>query len=301
LLAGFTITLMGLVVDTSNAGIRHRDTALLVLMAAVASLLAAIQCAYSARRYMVLPDELTSWWPGVMDERNPRREALLGQLQNEQFAHRLLHTQWADRFRFTYHVGIVLMLAGLAVVLIPPARVTSTGAGQTSPTVAQADVTTIRWLVVGLAAAAAVAELVWIAATWLNKRHARGRLGRVAIAGARRLVPSDDVRLRDARAALATRRLRVAIRELALQPAVRENLDVHLSRAARSFEKGRRDDGRWALHLFEILARFQCRFRSSGLSPEEAAKLVGDADTIVTQLDPMAPARPFRPDTSSLR
>jgi hypothetical protein len=280
LLAGFTITLMGLVVDTSNQGIRHRDTALLVLMAAVASLIAAIQCAYSARRYMVLPDELTSWWPDAMDQANPNSRRLLRQLQNEQFAHRLLHVQWADRFRYTYHAGILLMLAGLAVVLIPP-KPTASGSGQSVP---PADISTVRWLAIVLAGASALAELLWITATWLNKREPCNRVGRLFVAGARRLVPSYDERLPDARASLAAFRLRGAIRALDLQKDVEDGLDRHLKTAAQSFEKGRRDAGRTALRLFKELADFQSSVASSGLSPEEAANLLEAADEIVTAL-----------------
>jgi hypothetical protein len=262
LLAGFTITLMGFVVDVSNDGIRHRDTALLILMASVASLLAAIQCAYSARRYMVLPDELTSWWPDVMNQ-----DRTLRHLQNEQLAHRLLHEQWATRFRVTYHAGIVLMLVGLSVVLIPP-----------EPKIG--DVTTVRWVAVGLAAAAAAGELIWIAATRLNRRAAKGPFGQVVVPAARWLVPPYDVRVVDARASLDTKRLRVEIMELKLDAEVTRNLNSHLARAGRSFERRRRRDGWWALYLFEILALFQQRFESSGLAPGKATKLVEEARRI---------------------
>jgi hypothetical protein len=283
LLAGFTITLMGLVVDTSNQGIRHRDTALLVLMAAVASLIAAIQCAYSARRYMVLPDELTSWWPDAMDKGNPGRRRLLRQLQNEQFAHRLLHVQWADRFRYTYHAGILLMLAGLAVVLIPPKPTTTSGSGQS---VGQVDISMVRWLAIILAGASALAEFIWITASWLNKREPCSRVGRLLVDGAGHLVPSYDERLLDARAYLAAMRLREATRALEMQKGVQNNLDGHLKKAAQSFEKGRRDAGRTALRLFKDLANFQGSVASSGLSPEEAAKLLKEADAIETALPP---------------
>jgi nitrate reductase gamma subunit len=264
LLAGFTITLMGVVVDVSNDGIRHRDTALLILMAAVTSLLAAIQCAYSARRYMVLPDELTSWWPGALEEGH---ESTLRQAQNEQLAHRLLHELWARRFRLTYHAGIVLILVGLAVVLIPPEP-------------KRGDVTAIRWLAVCLAAAAAAGELIWIGATSFNRRTAKRRIGRLVVSGARRLVPPYEVRVVDARASLDTRRLRVELMDLRLNPGVRRNLSDFLASAGRDFERGRRRDGWHALRLFEILALFQQRFESSGLSQEKATELIAEARAI---------------------
>ena len=276
LLAGFTITLIGLVVDTSNQGIRHRDTALLALMAAAASLLAAIQCAYSARRYMVVPDELTSWWPDAKDH----PETQLRRRQEEQFAHRLLHTQWATRFRVVYHVGIILMLAGLTVLLIPPEAARPV-TGQTVP---QADVSTVRWLAIGLAGASAVGEVIWIAATRLNDLDATGRVGRLVAVIARRLVPSYRARSLDARASMGATRLRTAIRDLKLHKDVTASLDWHLGRAALSFERGRREDGKRALYLFKLLATFQACFNSSGLSSEGATKLIKGADLIVAGL-----------------
>jgi hypothetical protein len=190
-------------------------------------------------------------------------------------AHRLLHTQWADRFRFTYHVGIVLMLAGLAIVLIPPDTVT------TGSNTVEADISTVRWLAIILAAAAAAGELIWITATWLNKRDGRRRLGRIVVAGARRLVPFYDVRLSDARASLSVLELQMSLMSLGLDEEVRENLDAYLDSAADCFEQGRRNAAERALWRFKILAAFQCCFESSGLSRDAATRLMAEADSIV--------------------
>jgi MFS family permease len=93
LLAGFTITLIGLVVDTSNQGIRYRDTALLILAGAVAALLTAVQCAYAARQFMVTPDEIEAWWPGVTNAADPNEVTQWWELRAEQFAHQKIQSR----------------------------------------------------------------------------------------------------------------------------------------------------------------------------------------------------------------
>jgi nitrate reductase gamma subunit len=159
LLAGFTIAMIGLVVDTSNKGVRHRDLALLVLTAAASALLAAIQCAYSARQYLATPDQFQSWYPDLETAEPYEEDAGKGlsrpvqtwwAARSEQAAHTALHARWAKRFRVLYHVGVVLVLCGLAVTLIPPGHVSAT-----------------RCVAVGLASLAALAEALWVAATGL--------------------------------------------------------------------------------------------------------------------------------------
>jgi hypothetical protein len=162
LLAGFTITLIGLVVDTSASDIRYRNLALLVLTVAAALLIAAVQCAYSARQYLVRPDEITAWWPGF-DALEPKEytSGLALDRRVEQLAHSMLHRRWAARLRFAYNAGVVLVLAGLAIVLVPSGTVS-----------------TARLAAIAVAALAAVTELVWVAATIGVKRG--GVVGRVS-------------------------------------------------------------------------------------------------------------------------
>lgn len=279
LLAGFTIALMGLVVDASNNGIRHRDTALLVLMGAVTALLAAIQCAYSARRYMVLPDELTAWWPGLTDAGDANQVRQARELQAEQLAHRLLHGQWADRFRVTYHVGIVLLLTGLTVVLIPPAA--GTAPAGTAVAVVGEPISDIRWAAILLGGAAAAGELVWIAATMLNSRSGRGCLGRAVVAAARRLVPSYDVRLRDARAALAARRLMHTIAAAGLDPSVRGKFTRQLAAAAASFERGNRRQGLVEMQTVGNLLRHEAGLAAPGLSDDQVRAWSTSVDEVL--------------------
>jgi hypothetical protein len=151
LLAGFTITLIGLIVDTSNQGIRYRDTALLILAGAVAALLAAVQCAYAARQFMVTPDEIEAWWPGVNNAADQNEVTQWWELRAEQLAHWQMHSRWAARFRYAYHTGVVLVLAGLAAVLIPPHGMS-----------------TARWVAVVVVAGAALGEALWITGTSLS-------------------------------------------------------------------------------------------------------------------------------------
>lgn len=132
LLAGFTITLIGLLLDTSHGGIAHRDVALLVLIGAVGALLGAMQFAYAARQFAVKPDEIEAWWPGLDDPKDDDVVEQWRELRAEQLAHQKMHERWGKRFRLAYHLGVMLLLVGLAVVLIPSNAETASGAA-TSP------------------------------------------------------------------------------------------------------------------------------------------------------------------------
>jgi hypothetical protein len=135
LLAGFTITLLGLLVNTSSTGIRHRDLALLILIAAIGALLAAIQFAYEARQFAVTPTEIQAWWPGLSDVEDAGEVDTWWDLRAEQHAHHNMYLLWAKRFRASYHLGIMLLLLGLVVILIPPTpgpRATATTAAVSS-------------------------------------------------------------------------------------------------------------------------------------------------------------------------
>jgi MFS family permease len=151
LLAGFTITLIGLLVP-SQESIRYPDVALAILMGAVACLLAAVQCAYAARQFLVTPEEIEAWWPGMDRLEQPYGEDWVKRRYAEQRAHSELHSRWGRRFRYTYHAGIMLVLLGLVVVLLPPAH-------------PPGGIMFSRWLAVALAALAFLAEVVWISTT----------------------------------------------------------------------------------------------------------------------------------------
>ena len=142
LLAGFSFTLIGIVLGTTNA-FRWPNAALALLVGATALLIGSVQSAFWARQYVVTPGELAEWWPGLYTD--PER---LHEVRGEQLGHKQLHDRWVRRFAALYHGGILLMLAALAVLLVPPAAV---GVG--------------RLAAIVLAIVATVGEAAWIAAT----------------------------------------------------------------------------------------------------------------------------------------
>jgi MFS family permease len=150
LLAGFTITMMTFVVEHHDL-VRWADIALLVLVSAAILLLISVQCAYSARRYAVIPSELVDWWPDIHDD-----DDRLEMVREEQWGHAELYTLWVRRFTNTFNAGILLVLVGLMLVLLPPDRVMGK----------PADISISRYFAVSVSAAGVVLELLWIIATW---------------------------------------------------------------------------------------------------------------------------------------
>jgi hypothetical protein len=146
LLAGFSISLTVLVIDRADA-FRWPDLTLLLLVSAAASLIGAIQSAYSARQYHALPEEIEAWHPGRLGGSSLDRE-LWEQVRKEQWGHAAMHARWTKRFRVAYHLGIILVLLALAALLVPPC-----------------DIAPLRWAAIGVALAAALGETIWVAAT----------------------------------------------------------------------------------------------------------------------------------------
>jgi hypothetical protein len=163
LLAGFSVTLivltLELISNTPGQGvvatpdpIRWPDVALSLLVAATVSLLTAVQCAFWARQYQALPDEIEQW-RGGLEGGNEKEEDAWADARREQFGYAALQMVWIKRFRWSYHCGILLVLAALVVLLVP--------AGHIAPG---------RWVTIGIAAIGALGELTWIAATRLAGR-----------------------------------------------------------------------------------------------------------------------------------
>ncbi len=151
LLAGFGFTFAGLVI-TNTGDFRYVDCAAFLLVTATVFLIYAVQFGFFARQYSVAPAELEAWWPDLDVEE--RRE----QVRNEQWEARGLYRKWSFRFRMTYHLGIVFLLAGLAVALIP-----KTGANVI-------DLGGFRLAAVVVAVTAAATELVWIGSIAKERR-----------------------------------------------------------------------------------------------------------------------------------
>jgi hypothetical protein len=141
LLAGFCFALIGLIVPEGK-GIRWPDLALALLVAGGFSFIAAVQCGTWARQWTVTPQELDEWSPGEE----------LARIQAEQRAHFVGFSTWSRRLRFTYRCGIVALLAGVMVMLIPSSHITL-----------------MRGLVIGTAAFGLLLECLWIASGWLLK------------------------------------------------------------------------------------------------------------------------------------
>ena len=214
LLAGFTITLLGLLVNTSSGGIRYRNLALVIFAGAIASLLAAIQCAYEAREFAATPAQIESWWPGIEDAADAGEVDMWWELRAEQRAHQSLYNLWAKRFRVVYHLGVVLLLVGLVVVLIPPNRASdaaaphgpkpthvekkearrhrhhhkgldppSTESSTTGRKATASGIPTARWVAISIAGLAALLETAWILATYLAATRTSGKSKRRTRAG----------------------------------------------------------------------------------------------------------------------
>jgi hypothetical protein len=139
LLAGFSVSLIGLVLASASS-IRWSDTALLLLAVATVLFIAAMQFSQWARQFAVTPDEIRMWQPEYEDWR----------LYAEQWVLRAGFTIWNKRFRDSFRLGVLAFLAGISTILVPPDPVSAA-----------------RWGAIGIAAAGLVAEALWITSSWV--------------------------------------------------------------------------------------------------------------------------------------
>jgi MFS family permease len=147
LLAGFAITLTVLVIQNGPRMLAP-GLALILLSATVVALVAAVQFAFVARLYQVTPSEMLAWWP---DSDDPARMA---QLVKEQQQHRDKHRRWSAVFRRTYNLGVLLFLASVAVMLMPPSH---------------SHHQTERWIACAVLAVGFFGELGWVIGTWAEQ------------------------------------------------------------------------------------------------------------------------------------
>jgi hypothetical protein len=112
LLAGFSFALVGLIIP-SPEHFRWPSGALILLLGGGIFFIAAVQCSFWARQFVVTPQEFEEWRPEYPPE---RKHAL-------QHLHRRGFTLWAARFNFCYRAGILLLLAGVVVAVIPPGTI----------------------------------------------------------------------------------------------------------------------------------------------------------------------------------
>jgi hypothetical protein len=142
LLGGFSFTLVGLVL-TRPVTIRWPDGTLVLLTAAGLFLIAAVQCAFWARRWDVTPMEILSWWPDFEGLPAATQE----QVFNEQHTHSKHQARWARATRLAYDAGILALLAGMTVLLAPPRH---------------QPIVSLRGLATLLALLGFIAEVTWV-------------------------------------------------------------------------------------------------------------------------------------------
>ncbi len=142
LLAGFSITLAGVIMQASER-FRYSSIALLLLTISAILLLLCVQCGFWARHYYTRPEEASAWWPDY--EESTERRRMLFEEQHRSYP---LFRLWSARARRTYSFGIVVLLLGIMVSLMP------TGAGWQ---------TQVRWGAVIVVGLAALGELLWLA------------------------------------------------------------------------------------------------------------------------------------------
>lgn len=143
LLAATSTALVGLVLTLGHSTIRWNNAALLLLVGSSFAFVACVQLTFWAKRFVVTPADLADWWPQRFAENDP-------ELEWEQRFHSARFDVWANRCRFAYNTGILLLLASLPIMLVPRGKV--------------ADMSGVRLATVAVAIAAFAAEAVWI---WL--------------------------------------------------------------------------------------------------------------------------------------
>lgn len=155
LLAGASFTLAALVLQSSTPFGRWQDLALLLLVAAGLAQIFAVQSVIWTRRYMVTPDELRQWLPGdFTDDERPTPWLANVQEFNVQMA-----GKWAERTRIWINIGISLLLAGIAVGVVPVGHVSG-----------------VRWAVIAVSWAGVAVEASWVTAAMVGEPARRGIL-----------------------------------------------------------------------------------------------------------------------------
>jgi hypothetical protein len=139
LFAGFSLTLIGLIVPDVTR-FRWPGAGLLLLAIAALLFIASVQCAFWAKEYGITPDDLNKWYPGMSD-----RDKIAYQR-----GHQLNFRRWVGRMNTSYRFGILFLLSGMAIALVPKG----------SPD-------TARLAAIAVIAAGLMVELVWIFSTWL--------------------------------------------------------------------------------------------------------------------------------------
>jgi hypothetical protein len=160
LLAGASFTLVALVLQSTTPFGRWQDLALLLLVAAGLAQVFAVQSVVWTRRYMVTPDDLKQWYPGDFSDPGKRPTEWLLNIQrgNNQLAEK-----WADRTRWWMNAGISLLLAGIAVGVVPAGHISG-----------------VRWAVIAVAWAGVAVEASWVLTIAVDEPARSGMMLRAA-------------------------------------------------------------------------------------------------------------------------
>lgn len=154
LLAGFSLA--SVIVVTSEAGkFRWPGATVLALTTAAVLLIAAVQCTYNTREFLWSGADVRSWWPEL--RANSELETRLREEQAEAFGRWQFWARWA---RTANSVGVLILLAGLALALPPPAAGAEGG---------------LRWAAFGVAAAGCAGQAFWTAALWYRREFRQAR------------------------------------------------------------------------------------------------------------------------------
>jgi hypothetical protein len=101
---------------------------------------ASVQCAFWAKEYAISPSDLDTWY-GDMSKRDKIAY---------QRAHQLNFRRWVARMNKSYRLGILALLSGMTVALVP------TGA-----------LGWMRGAAMGIIIVGFLTELLWICSTWI--------------------------------------------------------------------------------------------------------------------------------------
>jgi hypothetical protein len=151
LLAGFSFTLAALVLS-SPSRFRWPDITLLLLMSAGVALITAVQAAAWARRWDVSPSELLAWWPEFDALPESQRETIY----REQQEHAQRHARWARATQVAYDSGILLLLAGVTLLVMP---------------ITAWHLLSVRTFAVIIGVSAFLSEVVWVSFSVLMARR----------------------------------------------------------------------------------------------------------------------------------
>ena len=147
LLAGFSIT-VATVVLTAAQEVRWPGVAVLLASVAAISFVACVQFISRARSLVATPDDMRRWWDDA--DTVAGRAARISEMQRSRNGYDV----YASRAGKSYNLGIVMLLASVATVLVP-----TDDARQPQ----------MRWAAAAVTALAALFEWLWTALPMLCK------------------------------------------------------------------------------------------------------------------------------------